>query len=179
MRLLSRLLRQIKQNDNLNRFHRVHRWTDNVLHQCQSQESGNWKDNVLDRFANFTTKLRQVDYVDTRMNFFTQLDFGQWAKGLLAAFIGGGSGAFSAGLSSMVVDPLDFNIYTAQFWKLIFGTFVISGLVPFFAYLHQNPVPDTKEVEKTTKTVSQGSAAPVTSTPKGKVPSPTVEVHNG
>ena len=95
------------------------------------------------------------------MNFFGQLDFGNWARGLLAAFIGGGSGAFSAGLSTMAVDPSHFNIYTSDFWKVILGTFVISGLVPFFAYLHQQPLPDTKDVEHTVKTVKQGSAPPV------------------
>jgi hypothetical protein len=95
------------------------------------------------------------------MNFFSQLDFGQWARGLLAAFIGGGSGAFSAGLSTMAVDPNHFNIYTSDFWKVILGTFVISGMVPFFAYLHQNPIPDTKDVEHSTKTITQGSQPPV------------------
>ncbi len=86
------------------------------------------------------------------------LDFGNWVKGLIAAFIGGGASAFSAGLSSMVVDPHDFTIYSAKFWKLIFGTFVISGLVPFFAYLHNKPVPDTKEVEHTVKTITPATA---------------------
>lgn len=89
------------------------------------------------------------------------LEFGQWFKGLIAAFIGGGASAFSAGLSSMVVDPHDFTIYSAKFWKLIFGTFVISGLVPFFAYLHSKPVPDTKEVEVSTKTITQGDRIPI------------------
>ena len=88
------------------------------------------------------------------------LDFGQWFKGLVAAFIGGGASAFSAGLSSMVVDPHDFTIYSAKFWKLILGTFVISGLVPFFAYLHSKPVPDTKEVTNIKKTTTVGDEPP-------------------
>lgn len=83
------------------------------------------------------------------------LDFGDWAKGLIAAFIGGGAGAFSAGLSAIIVDQHDFNIYTSKFWQLVFGTFVIGGLVPFFAYLHQKPVPDVKQVTSTVKTVTQ------------------------
>jgi len=82
------------------------------------------------------------------------LDFGQWFKGLIAAFIGGGASAFSAGLSSMVVDPHDFTIYSPKFWKLILGTFVISGLVPFFAYLHSKPIPDTKEVIRVKQTTT-------------------------
>lgn len=90
-----------------------------------------------------------------------QLDFGDWIKGLVAAFIGGGAGAFSAGLSAIVVDQHDFNIYTSKFWELVLGTFVIGGLVPFFAYLHQKPVPDTKDVEHSVKTISQGDKPPV------------------
>ncbi len=79
------------------------------------------------------------------------IDFGKWAYGLIAAFIGGGSGAFSAGIASMVVDPHDFNIYTPKFWQLISTTFVVAGLTPFFAYLHQEPLPKFKEVTTTTK----------------------------
>lgn len=88
------------------------------------------------------------------------LDFGQWFKGLIAAFIGGGASAFSAGISSMVVDPHDFTIYSSKFWKLIFGTFVISGLVPFFAYLHSKPVPDSKEVTDIKRTTTIGDEPP-------------------
>jgi len=90
------------------------------------------------------------------------LDFGNWFKGLIAAFIGGGASAFSAGISSMVVDPHDFTIYSAKFWKLIFGTFVISGLVPFFAYFHSNPVPTTKDVTNIKKTTTVGDEPPTT-----------------
>lgn len=88
------------------------------------------------------------------------LDFSNWVKGLVAAFIGGGSGAFSAGLSSMAVDPHDFNVYSPKFWKLVFGTFVISGLVPFFAYLHSNPIPETKEVTNIKQTTTIGDNPP-------------------
>lgn len=87
-----------------------------------------------------------------------ELDFGDWAKGLIAAFIGGGAGAFSAGLSAIIVDAHDFNIYTTRFWQLVLGTFIIGGLVPFFAYLHQKPVPDLKNVTniKQTTTIGDG-----------------------
>jgi len=90
-----------------------------------------------------------------------QLDFGDWVKGLVAAFIGGGAGAFSAGLSAIVVDHNDFNIYTLKFWQLVFGTFIIGGLVPFFAYLHQRPIPDTIDKEHTVKTITQGNKEPI------------------
>jgi hypothetical protein len=82
-----------------------------------------------------------------------KLDFAQWGYGLLAAFIGGGAGAFSGGLASIIVDPQDFNIFTQKFWALVLTTFFISGLTPFFAYLHQQPLPpELKTVERTTQT---------------------------
>lgn len=87
-----------------------------------------------------------------------QLDFSNWVMGLWAAFIGGGAGAFSAGLATIVVDPRDFNIYTAKFWQVVFGTFVISGLGPFFAYLHTKPLPDVKQIEKTVQTTTPATA---------------------
>jgi hypothetical protein len=88
-----------------------------------------------------------------------RLDFGQWAYGLVAAFIGGGSGAFSGGLASILVDPADFNIFTSKFWVLVMTTFFISGLVPFFAYLHQQPLPpEIKTVEKTTQITTPATA---------------------
>lgn len=88
------------------------------------------------------------------------LDFSDWVRGLVAAFIGGGAGAFSAGLSAIIVDQHDFNIYTTKFWQLVFGTFVIGGLVPFFAYLHQKPVPDVKKITNITQTTTVGDNPP-------------------
>jgi len=88
------------------------------------------------------------------------LDFGNWVMGLGAAFIGGGAGAFSAGLATIIVDPHDFNIYTLKFWQVVLGTFVISGLGPFFAFLHTKPLPDIKQVTTTTQTITTGNSPP-------------------
>jgi|SRR5689334_1953072 len=75
------------------------------------------------------------------------LDWDQWVYGLFAAFIGGGSGALSGGLGTIVVDPNDFNIqHPALLLKVMFWTFIFSGLPPFFAYLHQKPLPAVKTV---------------------------------
>lgn len=87
-----------------------------------------------------------------------ELDFGNWVMGLWAAFIGGGAGAFSAGLATIVVDPHDFNIYSVRFWKVVGGTFIISGLGPFFAYLHTKPLPDVKQIEKTVQITTPATA---------------------
>ena len=89
------------------------------------------------------------------------LDFGQWAYGLLAAFIGGGAGAFSGGLAAILVDPVDFNIFTGKFWALVGTTFVISGLTPFFAYLHSKPLPEIKTIVRTVETTETAKKPPV------------------
>lgn len=94
--------------------------------------------------------------------FVGSFQWSDWVRGLVASFIGGGSGAFAAGLSSVAIDSNHFNIYTADFWKLMLGTFVISGLVPFFAYLHQQPLPDTVDKEHTIKVITQGDKDPIT-----------------
>ena len=86
------------------------------------------------------------------------LDFGQWAYGLLAAFIGGGAGALSGGLAAIVVDPKDFNIFEVRFLELIATAFVFSGLTPFFALLHQKPLPNLKQVDKTLQTTIPATA---------------------
>lgn len=91
-----------------------------------------------------------------------QLDFSNWMMGLWAAFIGGGAGAFSAGLATIVVDPHDFSIYSAKFWKVVSGTFVISGLGPFFAYLHSKPLPDVITTTTTTTLMTAPSTTQVT-----------------
>ena len=148
------------RDDNFFSLHCYDRWLDFIRNRQRSEGSRDRSNNVLDRTLNDPSKLRQVGGIDYSVKFFNQLDFSNWAKGLLAAFIGGGSGAFSAGLSTMAVDPKHFNIYTTDFWKVILGTFVISGLVPFFSYLHQNPLPDTKDVEHSVKIITTGNQPP-------------------
>lgn len=69
--------------------------------------------------------------------------WGIWLHGLLAAFIGGGSGAVSAGFSVSMVDPDHFNTGNGlhQLVHTMWLTFIVSGLLTTFAYLKQSPVP--------------------------------------
>lgn len=83
-----------------------------------------------------------------------ELDFGNWIYGLGAAFIGGGASAFSAGISTILVDPHDFTIYTAKFWAVVSTTFVVSGFLSMMAYLHTKPLPDIKTTTTTSKKTS-------------------------
>lgn len=96
------------------------------------------------------------------------LDFGKWFYGLMSAFISGASGAVYAGLAVTTVDHDHFNFYTEKFWLVILATFVLGGMLPFFAYLHEKPLPSYKQVTdiKQTTQVSPGIA-----------PVKTVEIH--
>lgn len=84
------------------------------------------------------------------------LDFGKWFYGLVAAFVSGASGAVYAGISVAAVDNNHFNLYTRDFWLVILSTFVLGGMIPFFAYLHTSPLPNWKTVTTTTQTLDSG-----------------------
>ena len=75
-----------------------------------------------------------------------KLDWIGWAKGLVAAFIGGGASSVSAGFGSMFTDPEHFNLGTSphglrHLFTVMGITFLISGVVSLAAYLKQSPVP--------------------------------------
>ncbi len=92
--------------------------------------------------------------------FWSNLDWDKWIYGLVSAFIGGGSGAFSSGIGATLIAPQDFNIqHPSALLKLMFFVFVISGLPPFFAYLHQNALPAVKTVT-TIETVEKVATTP-------------------
>jgi len=67
-----------------------------------------------------------------------------WLHGLIAAFIGGGAGAVSAGFASAMVAPGQFNLGGGLLGllKLMGVTFIVSGAIAVAAYLKQSPVPD-------------------------------------
>lgn len=73
-----------------------------------------------------------------------KLDWGHWAYGLFAAFIGGGAGAVTAAFGAMVLTPGQYNMSGNPGWnslKLMCFTFVMSGAIVTFAYLKQSPLP--------------------------------------
>jgi hypothetical protein len=89
-----------------------------------------------------------------------QLDWDDWLRGLASAFISGGSGAFGAGVANIMNHP-GTTIWNKEFWSTVGTTFVIAGLIPFFAVLHSKPLPDKKIVTSTVQTTKQGSAPPI------------------
>lgn len=80
------------------------------------------------------------------------LDFSDWFRGLVAAFIGGGAGAVSAGFSVIVQDPHDYNVYTRKLYTLMLMCFIINGIISAMAFLHQRPVPELRVVKTTVET---------------------------
>ncbi len=86
--------------------------------------------------------------------FWSNLDWDNWVYGLVAGFLGGGAGAVVSGVVVSVRDPEHYNFASADFYILVFFIFVANGLLNFFAYLHQNPLPKAKVVT-TTKTVTE------------------------
>lgn len=73
-----------------------------------------------------------------------KLDWSHWLYGLIAATIGGGAGAISAGFAAPMIAPGQFGVGGDPGWnnlKLMAAVFVISGIVSAAAYLKQSPLP--------------------------------------
>lgn len=80
---------------------------------------------------------------------FGVVDFTDWAYGLIAAIIVGGSNAIVAGVAVTAIDPDHFAAGTDKFFKLISVTFAMSGGLGMFAYLAKRPLPLIKKMETT------------------------------
>ena len=91
---------------------------------------------------------------------FGDLDFDDWVRGLVAAFVGGGASAFSAGVANVLNHPTA-GIWHIEFWSTVSTTFVIAGLIAMFMFLRTSPIPDRKQVVTTVETTTQGQKAPV------------------
>jgi hypothetical protein len=76
-------------------------------------------------------------------------NYGVWLRGLLAAFIGGGSGSVTTGLTSMGIDPDHFNLRSGlgHTLELMGVVFLLNGVTSVFLYLKQSPLPPVGEQE--------------------------------
>lgn len=81
------------------------------------------------------------------------LDWGNWFYGLLAGFIGGGSGAVTSAVVVGVMDPKDYAVGGWKSLVLMFWVFIVQGLLSAFLFLKQNPLPN--KVIRTTTTEKQ------------------------
>ena len=69
-----------------------------------------------------------------------------WLHGLVAAFIGGGASAVTAGIVAPAINPQAFN-FGAQLTPLIElcgFLFLVNGGLSAFAYLSKSPLPEDK-----------------------------------
>jgi hypothetical protein len=88
------------------------------------------------------------------------LDFSDWIYGILKSFIGGGAGAITTVFSASFIAPESFNFSGGlhRIFELMAATFLINGLLNFFYYLKQFPVPPIIDNNvasvKTTETVT-------------------------
>lgn len=92
---------------------------------------------------------------------FGDLDFSDWARGLVSAFISGGASAVTSGVTVNLLDPNHYNVHTGSFYVLVGAMFAANGLMNMMAFLRTKPIPELKTVEKTVKTVDNQSGPPV------------------
>lgn len=110
---------------------------------------------------------------------FGNLDTGEWLRGLISAFIVGGSSAVTSGIVVSLKDPQHYSPGTADFFQLVGAVFLMSGLMGAMAFLRTKPLPDVKRVETsvqtteipgkptaTVTTVKETAVVPVVAPPK-------------
>ena len=88
-----------------------------------------------------------------------KFDWSQWLYGLVAAFLGAGSGAVSSAFATMVTAPADFNLaHPAKLFETMAMMFFFSGVIAFFAKLHTSPLPSIVTTTETTTVQKQPPA---------------------
>jgi len=74
-----------------------------------------------------------------------KLNWANWFYGFMAALIGGGAAAVTAGVSASMLAPGQFNLETGHAaWsmlKLMGLCFAMNGIISSMAYLKQSPLP--------------------------------------
>ena len=94
--------------------------------------------------------------------------------GLVAAFIGAGSGAVCAWVSTMITASDQFNLQNpGKLLQNMAVMFVFSGLLAFFAKLHTQPIPSVVVTTTETTTMQKSPPALVTKTVTETVEKPT------
>ena len=91
------------------------------------------------------------------------VDWSDWLRGVVGAFIGGGAAAFGSGTSAAIfIDPAYIAAHGFGFIiRLMGGTFVISGVTSMMLYLAKKPIPDAIHTTEVTVEKTQiGTKAP-------------------
>jgi hypothetical protein len=93
---------------------------------------------------------------------FGNIDFSDWFRGLVAAFVSGGAASVTAGFSVAIKDPEHFPVGSGNFYSVIWQTFIMAGVLGAMAFLRTKPIPDLKIVTTSVAVSQTGSAPPVT-----------------
>jgi len=93
---------------------------------------------------------------------FGNIDFTDWFRGLIAAFIGGGASAVSAGFVVSAKDPQHYALGSSNFFQVAGSVFLVSGTINAAAFLRQKPIPEFKTVTTSVAVTQHGTAPPVT-----------------
>ena len=92
-----------------------------------------------------------------------RIDLGDWVRGVVAAFIGGGAGAVTGAFSVTTIDPDHFKMGGTKFFEVAAMIFAVTGFLNMMAFLHQKPLPEMKTVATgTQKTLPDGTVKTVT-----------------
>lgn len=92
---------------------------------------------------------------------FGSFDVSDWLRGLISAFIVGGSSAVTSGFVVSIKDPVHYAPGTLDWLELVGSVFLMSGLMGAMAFLRSKPLPDLKQREQTVEVTSQKGKPPV------------------
>jgi len=97
-----------------------------------------------------------------------RIDLGDWVRGVVAAFIGGGAGAVTGAFSVTTIDPDHFKMGGTKFFEVAAMIFAVTGFLNMMAFLHQKPLPEMK-------TVATGTVTEIHQEPRTPAPIDTTE----
>jgi hypothetical protein len=90
------------------------------------------------------------------------LDFSEWFRGLIAAFVSGGASAITSGITVSAMDSRDYNLATGKIYALMGAMFAVNGLMGAAMFLRNKPVPDHKIVTTTIQETTVRPTKPAT-----------------
>jgi hypothetical protein len=80
---------------------------------------------------------------------FGSLDFRDWFRGLVSAFVSGGASAVTAAFVAPALTK-DLAVGTSKFFIMVGSMFVMSGTLSMMNFLRTQPIPEVKTVTTTT-----------------------------
>ena len=89
-----------------------------------------------------------------------KLDWGGWTYGLFKVMISGGAGSVVSALGATVIDNKDFAMGSANFFHMMYLTFLLHLAINGFMYLQKTPLPEPIEVETTVQTFRKTPGGP-------------------